>query len=94
MDEKYIFRRITYRNDALEGEKIKEVVVLGVNVGYPNLTSVVDPVNGSLHKYMFVFSDTQRREKREGIKKSGDWHVGKEISRREKRRLNHLLEKK
>ena len=94
MDGKYIFRKIVYRNDALGEGTIKEVVVLGVNVGYPNLTSVVDPVNGSLHKYTVVFSDLQRKFKRKNIEKSGDWCVGKRASRRVRKRLNHLLEEK
>ena len=94
MDEKYIFRKIVYRNDAFGEGTIKEVVVLGVNVGYDDLTSVVDLGNGSLHKYMVVFSDKKRKSKRENIGKSGDWYVGKRAPRRVRKRLNHLLEEK
>ena len=94
MDEKYVFRKIVYRNDALGEETIKEVVVLGVNVGYKDLTSVINhPVNGS-PKYKIVFSDGQRKSKRKNIEESGDWYVGKRASRRVRKRLNHLLEKK
>ena len=91
MDEKYIGRKISYRNDALGKGTIKDVVVLGVNVGYRDLTSVINhPINGS-PKYMFVFSNTQRQKDREDIKKSGDWYVGNEISFFERRRLNKIL---
>lgn len=94
MDEKYILRKITYRNDALGKEIIKEVVILGVNVGYRDLTSVIKhPLNGS-PKYTIVFSDTQRKENKEDIEKSGDWCVGKEISFFERRRLNKILKGK
>jgi len=95
MDEKYIGRKITYRNDALEGEKIKEVVAYGFDERYPNFLKVIDyPFNGALNKHMVFFPNKKRKKERTSIKESGDWHVGKELSFFKRRRLNHLLEKK
>jgi len=105
MDEKYIARKmkkgdigrkITYRNDFFGEGTIKEVVVVGVDERYPFFGKVVNyPVNReNLDKHWVWFSKFQGKEKKENIKKSGDWYVNGIISEIEKLKLNGMLKKK
>ena len=94
MDEKYIFRKIFYRNDALGEGTIKEVVVVRVYERDPLLAEVVDyPINKNLNERI-IFLEGKIKDNESQFEKSGDWYVDGEISRREKKRLNKLLEEK